>query len=38
MMGHKDIRQTLRYAKAKPDNIYNDFKNVEKIRKDKKKG
>ena len=36
MMGHKDIRQTLRYAKAKPDNIYNDFKKVEDIRKKKK--
>lgn len=36
MMGHKDIRQTLRYAKAKPDNIYNDFKKFEDIRKKKK--
>ena len=37
MMGHKDIRQTLRYAKAKPDNIYTDFKRVEELR-NKKKG
>lgn len=36
MMGHKDIRQTLRYAKAKPDNIYTDFKRVEELRKNKK--
>ena len=36
MMGHKDIRQTLRYAKAKPDNIYTDFKRVEEMRKNKK--
>jgi integrase len=36
MMGHKDIRQTLRYAKAKPDNIYTDFKRVEEIKKNKK--
>lgn len=35
MMGHKDIKQTLRYAKVKPDSIYNDFKNVEEIRKKK---
>ena len=37
MMGHKDIKQTLRYAKAKPDNIYTDFKRVEELR-NKKKG
>ena len=36
MMGHKDIKQTLRYAKAKPDNIYTDFKRVEELRKNKK--
>ena len=36
MMGHKDIRQTLRYAKAKPDNIYTDFKRVDEMRKNKK--
>lgn len=36
MMGHKDIRQTLRYAKAKPDNIYTDFKRVEELRNKKK--
>lgn len=36
MMGHKDIRQTLRYAKAKPDNIYTDFMRVEELRNKKK--
>jgi len=36
MMGHKDIKQTLRYAKVKPDSIYEDFRRVEDIKKNKK--
>ena len=36
MMGHKDIKQTLRYAKVKPDSIYEDFRRVENIKHKKK--
>lgn len=36
MMGHKDIKQTLRYAKVKPDSIYEDFRRVEDIKQKKK--
>ena len=36
MMGHKDIKQTLRYAKVKPDSIYEDFRRVEHIKQKKK--
>ena len=36
MMGHKDIKQTLRYAKVKPDSIYEDFRRVESIKQKKK--
>jgi integrase len=36
MMGHKDIKQTLRYAKVKPDSIYEDFRRVENIKQKKK--
>lgn len=33
MMGHKDIKQTLRYAKVRPESIYADFTRVENLKR-----
>lgn len=30
MMGHKDIKQTLRYAKVLPESVFADFKKIER--------
>jgi site-specific recombinase XerD len=38
MMGHKNIQQTLRYAKALPESVFAEFRKVEEKDKTRKKG